>query len=39
MLTTIDLDEDLLFKANEVENKAPKGYLPTKFEQRESPMA
>jgi hypothetical protein len=39
VLTTIDFDDDAPFKANEVENKALKGDLPTKFEKHETPIA
>jgi hypothetical protein len=39
VLTTIDFDDDALFEANEVENKALKGNLSSKFEEREAPVA
>ena len=39
MLTTIDLDDHAFFKANKVENKALKGDLPTKLEEREPSVA
>ena len=39
MLTAIDFNDEALFEANEVENKALKRNLPTKFETREPPVA
>ena len=39
MLATVDLDDDPLFKANEIENKVLKWDLPAKFEEREPSIA
>jgi hypothetical protein len=39
VLTTIYFNDDAPFKANEVENKALKGDLPAKFEEREPSIA
>jgi hypothetical protein len=39
VLTAIDLNDEALFKANEIENEAMKWDLPAKFEERESPIA
>jgi hypothetical protein len=35
MLTTVDFDDETLFKANKVENQVLKGGLPAKFEELE----
>jgi hypothetical protein len=39
VLTTIDLDDDALFEADEIENIALKRDLPPKFEKRKPPVA
>jgi len=39
MLTTVDLDDEALFKTNKIENEALKRHLPAKFETRQSPIA
>ena len=39
MLTSIDLDDQARFKANEVDNKVLEGNLSAKLELRESPIA
>ena len=39
VLTAIDFDDDALFETDEVENKALKGDLATKFEKRKPPIA
>ena len=39
VLTAIDFDDDALFEAHEVENESPKGDLPPKLDERESPVA
>jgi len=39
MLATIDLDDELLFEAHEVENEVLKGDLPAKLEDRQPPAA
>ena len=39
VLTAIDLDDDALFKANEVKNKVLKGDLPAKFEELKPSVA
>jgi hypothetical protein len=39
MLTTIDLDDELLFETHEVENEILKGDLPAELEAREPPAA
>ena len=38
VLTTIDFDDDTFLEANKIENKCLKRHLPSKFEERKSPV-